>query len=134
MSSEIIIFSDAPKSDEDKNKVREVRAIINDLSGFKNKKIILREKNFGLYKNFVDGITYVCDNFGKIIVVEDDNITSKYFLSFINDGLNLYENDLSVCSINGWFYPKKNDLEDTFFLLGGNTWGWGTWKRAWDKF
>ena len=32
------------------------------------------------------------------------------------------------------FIQKKNDLEDTFFLLGGNTWGWGTWKRAWDKF
>ena len=79
LSSEIIIFSDAPKSDEDKNKVREVRAIINDLSGFKNKKNYFERKNFGLYKNFVDGITYVCDNFGKIIVVEDDNITSKYF-------------------------------------------------------
>ena len=132
--SEIIIFSDAPKSDKDQNKVREVRAIINDLSGFKNKTIILREKNFGLYKNFVDGITYVCNNFGKIIVVEDDNKTSKYFLNFINDGLNLYENDDKVCSINGWFFPKKNSLQDTFFLMNHTSWAWGTWKRAWDKF
>ena len=132
--SEIIIFSDAPKSDEDKNKVREVRAIINDLSGFKNKTIILREKNFGLYKNFVDGITYVCDNFGKVIVVEDDNKTSKYFLNFINDGLNLYESDDKVCSINGWFFPKKNSLQDTFFLMNHTSWAWGTWKRAWDRF
>ena len=43
----------------------------------------------------------------KVIVLEDDNKTSKYFLNFINDGLNLYEKDNSVCSINAWFYPKK---------------------------
>ena len=94
----------------------------------------MREKNFGLYKNFVDGITYVCDNFGKVIVVEDDNKTSKYFLNFINDGLNLYETDDKVCSINGWFFPKKNNLQETFFLMNHTSWGWGTWKRAWDKF
>tara|TARA_B100000965_G_scaffold282231_1_gene240105 strand:- start:1249 stop:2160 length:912 start_codon:yes stop_codon:yes gene_type:complete len=133
--SEIIIFSDGPRdNDEDKRKVQEVRNILHEINGFKKKKIILRENNFGLYKNFVNGITEACNNYNKIIVLEDDNKTSKYFLNFINDGLNLYENDHSVCSINGWFYPKKNDFKDTFFLLGGNTWGWGTWKRAWDKF
>ena len=107
--SEIIIFSDGPKNnEEDKKQVVEVRNIINNLTGFKKKKIILRENNYGLYKNFVKGITEICEIYDKIIVLEDDNKTSKYFLNFINDGLNLYENDNSVCSINGWFYPKKN--------------------------
>ena len=135
LRSEIIIFSDGPKNnEEDKKQVVEVRNIINNLTGFKKKKIILRENNYGLYKNFVKGITEICEIYDKIIVLEDDNKTSKYFLNFINDGLNLYENDKAVCSINGWFYPKKNDLPETFFLLGGNTWGWGTWTRAWKKF
>ncbi len=133
--SEIVIYSDGPKNDEkDKKKVQEVRGILNNLVGFKKKTLIFRKINYGLYKNFVSGITEVCNKFNKVIVVEDDNKTSKYFLNFINDGLNLYEKDQSVCSINGWFYPKKNNFQDTFFLLGGNTWGWGTWKRAWDKF
>ena len=133
--SEIIIFSDGAKNNfEDIKKVKQVRNIIKNLKGFKKKKVIFRKKNYGLYKNFVSGITEVCNKYGKIIVVEDDNKTSKYFLNFINDGLNLYKNNNSVCSINGWFYPKKNNLDETLFLLGGNTWGWGTWKRAWDKF
>ena len=42
-------------------------------------KIIIRDKNFGLYRNFVEGITEVCDKYGKVIVVEDDNKTSKFF-------------------------------------------------------
>ena len=95
---------------------------------------MLNEKNCGLYKSFVNGITKACNEYNKVIVLEDDNETSKYFLNFINDGLNLYENDKLVCSINGWFFPKKNNLETSFFLKGGDTWGWGTWKRAWDEF
>ncbi len=132
--SKIIIFSDSPKTNQDEKKVDQVRKILNDLNGFKEKTIIIREKNYGLYKNFVTGITDVCNEYNKIIIVEDDNKTSKYFLNFINDGLNMYQNDSEVCAINGWFYPNKTDLKETFFLKGGNTWGWGTWKRAWDKF
>ncbi len=56
--SEIIIFSDGPKNNDiDKKKVDEVRNIVNELTGFKKKIIIFRENNYGLYKNFVSGIT-----------------------------------------------------------------------------
>ena len=104
----IIIYSDAPKNyQEDKSKVSEVRNIIEQIEGFKEKKIIIRDKNFGLYRNFVEGITEVCDQYGKVIVVEDDNKTSKFFLNFINDGLNMYENEKSICTINGWFFQVK---------------------------
>ena len=114
--SEIIIFSDGPKSqDSDKNKVEQVRNIINNLTGFKKKTLFFRKSNYGLYKNIVDGVTEVFEKNKKIIVVEDDCKTSKYFLNFMNDGLNLYENDDKVCSINGWFFPKKNNLQETFF-------------------
>lgn len=133
--SEIIIFSDGFKSqDIDKNKVDQVRKIIKNLNGFKKKTLHFRKSNYGLYKNIVDGVNEVLKNHEKIIVVEDDCKTSKYFLKFINDGLNLYERDNKVCSINGWFFPKKNNLQETFFLMNHTSWGWGTWKRAWDKF
>ncbi len=133
--SEIIIFSDGAKSqDIDKNKVEQVRKIIENLTGFKKKTLHLRKSNYGLYKNIVEGVNEVLKKNKKIIVVEDDCKTSKYFLNFMNDGLNLYENDDKVCSINGWFFPKKNNLQETFFLMNHTSWGWGTWKRAWDKF
>lgn len=133
--SDLIIFSEAAKENKlDKIKVGEVRKVIENCNGFKSVLIKKRNKNFGLYKNFTEGITEVCNKFGKIIVVEDDNQVSKYFLNFMNDGLNIYFNDNKVCAINGWFFPGKNDLESNFFLKGGDTWGWGTWKRAWKEF
>ena len=83
--SEIIIFSDGPKSqDSDKNKVEQVRNIIKNLTGFKKKTLFFRKSNYGLYKNIVDGITEVFEKNKKIIVVEDDCKTSKYFLNFMN--------------------------------------------------
>ena len=133
--SDLIIFSEAATENElDKVKVNQVRKIIENYKGFKSVLIKKRDKNFGLYKNFTKGITEICNEFGKIIVVEDDNQVSKYFLNYINDGLNMYLNQDEVCSINGWFFPGKNDLENNFFLKGGDTWGWGTWKRAWKEF
>ena len=134
-NSDLIIFSEGAKKNKiDKEKVEKVRNIIKEHKGFKSITIKKRAKNYGLYKNFVKGITEVCEKYGSVIVIEDDNFTSQYFLNFINDGLRLYKNEKKVCSINGWFFPGKNKLEKSFFLKGGDTWGWGTWKRAWDQF
>ena len=133
--SNLFIFSDGAKDDDtDRMKVNKVRSIIKKAKNFNNVQIIEREKNYWLYKNFTQGITEICNKFEKIIVIEDDNEVSKYFLNFINDGLNTYQNELKVCAINAWFFPEKNNLNKTFFIKGGDTWGWGTWKRAWDKF
>ena len=61
---------------------------------------------------------------------------SKNFLTFINSGLKIYENETRVASINGWFFPLSStkNIEDTFFIRGADCWGWGTWRRAWKKF
>jgi hypothetical protein len=31
--------------------------------------------------------------YGKVIVLEDDLVTSKYFLRYMNDALNIYKNE-----------------------------------------
>ena len=31
-------------------------------------------------------------------------------------------------------FSGKNNLNETFFVGSADTWGWGTWKRAWDNF
>ena len=133
--SDLIIFVDGPKNETgDKDKVDAVKKIINELEGFKSKKIFFRKKNLGLSKNFISGITHVLNHHKKIIVLEDDNIVSEHFLDYMNQGLNIYKNEKSICAVNGYSYPvKKNNLNDFFFVKGADTWGWGTWKRAWDK-
>ncbi len=132
--SDLFIFSDGPKDKEDENKIMGVRKFIKTITGFKNVTIIERETNLGLAKSIIGGVSEIVDKFGKIIVLEDDLVTSPYFLEYMNNGLNLYEKNNQVISIHGYIYPVKKSLPETFFLRGADCWGWATWKRGWDLF
>jgi hypothetical protein len=131
--SHLFIFSDGPKTEKDELKVKEVRKYLKTIKGFKNIEIIERDKNWGLANNIIDGITKVVNQYGRVIVLEDDLVTSPYFLKFMNDGLNIYEEEEKVISIHGYVYPIKG-LPEIFFLRGADCWGWATWKRGWDLF
>jgi hypothetical protein len=102
------------------------------IKGFKSVTIIEREKNWGLAASIIDGVTNIVNQYGKIIVLEDDIVTSHYFLKFMNDALNYYADNPKVWSISGYNYPiKNNGLGEAFFYRNGSSWGWGTWKYRW---
>jgi hypothetical protein len=134
--SELHIFSDGFKNASDKIKVLKIRLYLKKIKGFKKVYIYERKKNFGLSNNIVNGITQILEKYDKAIIVEDDIFVSRYFLSYMNQALNIYKYDLNVASIHGYqypiFFPKK--FPETFFIKGADCWGWGTWKRAWKIF
>jgi hypothetical protein len=132
--SDLFIFSDAPKKPEAAAAVQEVRDYISHISGFKSIKIIEREENMGLANSIINGVTKVCGEYDRVIVLEDDLVTTPYFLRFMNDALDLYEHEESIISIHGYMYPVMENLPETFFLRGADCWGWATWKRGWGLF
>lgn len=133
--SDLIIFSDGPKDAAgSKQSVLAVRAYLKTIQGFKSVKIMEREKNQGLAKSIIAGVTSVVGEFGKVIILEDDMVSSQYFLQYMNEALGLYEKEDDVISIHGYIYPVKGILPETFFLKGADCWGWATWKRGWDLF
>ncbi|MFD0912375.1 glycosyltransferase family 2 protein [Methylophilus luteus] len=131
--TDLIIFSDGPRSSEQSKKVDSVRSFIKSIDGFKSIRIIERDCNYGLANSIIDGVTKVCNEFGKAIVLEDDIATSTYFLTYMNDALNHYKNNEKVASIHGYIYPTQG-LPETFFLRGADCWGWATWKEKWGLF
>jgi hypothetical protein len=132
----LIVYLDAPKSLDLKAKSDLVKNIIRSAHGFKSIKLIERPENFGLAKNIIEGVTEVCNQYGRAIVLEDDIETSEYFLTFMNDGLNFYRDDKRVYSISGCTYPADlADMKsDTFFLRIPLCWGWATWQDRWQDF
>jgi hypothetical protein len=130
--SELFIYSDAPKNKKAEEKVKKVREYIKNIDGFKKITIIEREKNWGLANNIINGVTEIVNKYGKIIVLEDDLVTSPYFLRFMNEALEFYKHNEKVMHISGYMFPVFNDdLEDTFFIKPTTCWGWATWDRAW---
>lgn len=132
--SELFIFSDGPKTEADHEKVNEVRSYLKTITGFKDVHVVEREKNYGLANNIIDGVTLIFKDHEKVIVVEDDLLTSPYFLKFMNEALDLYEYQNDVVSIHGYVYPVESLLPSTFFLIDPGSWGWATWKDRWDEY
>lgn len=130
--SELFIFSDGPKSGEEE-KIKEVREYIKTIKGFKQVTIIERDKNWGLANNIIDGVTKIVNEYGKIIVLEDDLVTSPYFLRFMNEALEMYKDEPKVVAISGYIYSIAG-LPETFFIRGADCWGWATWKEKWAIF
>jgi len=133
--SELFIFADGAKSENDLPKVTEVRQYIHSITGFKNIEIRESEKNKGLADSIIAGVTEIVNKYGKIIVLEDDLITSPWFLKYMNDGLLDYQNEQNVYSVNGYMVPIKFEQIDTFLNpLGTCSWGWATWANKWKIF
>lgn len=132
--SELFIYSDAPKTDDDRTAVDEVRRYLHTITGFGNVCITERTENFGLARSIIDGVTTHVNRAGKVIVLEDDLVTAPYFLQFMNDALDMYEHDEQVGHIQGCDFTQDPSLPDTFFIKFTGSWGWATWQRAWQYF
>ncbi|MDO7172734.1 hypothetical protein [Mariniflexile sp. AS56] len=134
----LYIYADGAKetalTDDIKN-IQEVRSIIKSKKWCKEIIIIEQQDNFGLAKSIINGVTEIIDKHGKIIVLEDDMVTSKYFLKYMNNSLNYYEIEKRIFHING-FNNQSNlqfVLDDYYMLNFMFCWGWGTWKDRWVK-
>lgn len=131
--SDLLVFSDGPRSSSDEQAVSEVRALFDRLSGFRTVQVSCRTTNAGLANSIIEGVTRTVADHGRVIVVEDDLVTSRFFLRFLNDGLDRYETEDRVISIHGYNYPVRG-LPASCFIRGADCWGWATWKRGWDLF
>lgn len=140
--SELFIFADGPKenaTEEQKEKIRQVSEYIHQITGFKQ--IIIHESahNIGCANSIIAGISSVFEKHDKIIVVEDDIVTSRYFLKFMNEALDFFENNDWIFSVSGYTFPSKtmkipaNYKKDIYLSYRHGAWGWGTWIGRWNS-
>lgn len=129
----LYIFSDAGK-DESNQDVIDIRKYIKDTtSGLDNITIILRNQNYGLSYNVINGISQVFENnFDAVIVLEDDCVPGIHFFNFMISSLNFYANNDGVMHISAFGLPLKQKFhQDYYFTPYPCSWGWGTWKKNW---
>jgi hypothetical protein len=135
IKSELYIYSDASKNEKNNISVKEVRDYIKNIKGFKEVFIIEQKENFGLAKSIINGVGNIVNKYGKIIVLEDDLVTSPNFLTFMNNALDNYKNEEKVWHISGWNYPASFDTnQDVYLYRIMDCWGWATWKDKWKYF
>lgn len=132
--SELFVYSDGAKDASQQETVNEVRNYIHSISGFKNIIVTERNENWGLARNIIDGVTTQINQYGRVIVLEDDLVVAPHFLKFMNDALEAYKNEPQVGHIQGCDFTQDPTLPDTFLIKWTGSWGWATWDRAWKHF
>lgn len=132
--TDLTIYCDGPKTAEARASVEATRVVARAARGFRSVRTVERDTNMGLANSIITGVTEVCGDRGRVIVVEDDLVTAPTFLRFMNDALDKYEHQPRVGSIHGYWYPVDRAVPETFFLRGASCWGWATWSRGWQVF
>lgn len=136
--STLYIYCDGPRpgeTEENLRKIRETRSVVREKKWCGSVEIIERESNMGLAPSIVNGVGDIVNRHGRAIVLEDDIWPSPFFLSYMNDALNLYENDKRVLSIGAYnFFALSPDTSETFFIKIPDCWGWAVWKDRWESF
>lgn len=136
--SDLFVFCDGPKTNANAatlEAINRVRTLVKSKPWCKSITIHESDANKGLAASIVSGVTQLVNEFGCIIVLEDDIVTARGFLSYMNEALNLYEHEEQVMHI-GSYIPYTNsmgNLPKTFFSRFMSCWGWATWKIAWSK-
>lgn len=136
--SKLYIYCDGPHinaSNELLEKIKKTREVSKQKKWCAEVEIIERELNYGLAKSIISGVSKIVNEYGKVIVLEDDLILSASYLKYMNEALTMYQDNEKVMHISGYMFPVNSaNLPDTFFYRSTTCWGWATWKSAWDKF
>jgi hypothetical protein len=132
--SELHIVLGGPKNPNDFHMVTKTLKVALSTIGFRTLEI---HEKYDL-KTGSSLINYcVSDAFKKyerVIILEDDLLVRKDFLLYMNIALDRYSSDQRVAQVSAWNFGvmHRGCSEHTYFFPNTTSWGWGTWKRAWE--
>jgi len=131
--SDLYIYSDGGKTEKDKEKVTKVREYLYSISGFKSITTFESPTNRGLANSVISGVSKILELNERVIILEDDLVTSPNFLDFMNQALMFYQEDNTIFSISGYTLnlPSLPGKKDYYFGYRASSWGWGIWRDRW---
>jgi hypothetical protein len=130
----LFVAIDAPSREIDVEPNEKIREYAAHISGFKSVHLFLRDKNMGARANMDETRKHLLSEYPSLIMAEDDNVFSSFFLTFMNQGLSLYEYDKRIFAVCGYNYPfpiPEGYQWDIYLAMAFSAWGYGVWR---DKF
>ncbi len=133
-ASNLFIYCDGARNETESTQVEETRRLVRKWL-HPNKTIIERDRNWGLANSVIEGVTQLSEQFGRVIVVEDDLVVSSVFLNYLNTALERYADEPKVMQVSAHMFPAGIQSQyDAVMLPFTTSWGWATWDRAWKHF
>lgn len=134
---QIYISANAPKNRDEEHYTNLIKNIIDsiDWDCEVHKKYEL-EHIGDCSESITRGIDWFFDCVDYGIILEDDCIISSSFYNLCCQLLPAYKDDSSIFHISGTNLCYNHDEPIRFFNSNFSlpSWGWATWKRAWEKY
>lgn len=133
----LYIVSDNASTEESKKLVTDIRNYIKTISGFKEVRYLFNKTNLGSCKSLGNARKKIFNEHDTFIFLEDDIIVSKYFLKYLNEGLEKYKNDRRIFAICAYTPSNlkipSNYNKDIYIWASFSPWGFAIWKNRWHE-
>jgi hypothetical protein len=137
ISTEVTIKIDGPRNPKEVFQIDACHDISEKFDvKFRKLNVVRSTTNNGLAKSIIEGVTDILNNNDSVIVLEDDLIPSKYFLSYMNKCLNAYKKNPSIGSVSGYspiIIRSFKNKSSIYLNKRCCSWGWGTWADRWSS-
>lgn len=137
--SDVTIFCDGPRHEGEGELTNSVRSVAKSAQGFASVDVVERPHNLGCASSVIDGLKQMFARSEDVIVIEDDILTSKYTLPYLNAALTHFKEQKNIFSISAWAPPKSlfqqssDDTADIYFVPRFHCWGWASWRDRFEQ-
>lgn len=122
----------------EEQKVQQVRSfVLKNIDWDCEVKTLFQNKNLGCKEAVSSAITWFFENEEMGIILEDDCLPSQSFFPFSEQLLHKYKDDKRIWLIAGTNFiadMTSNNKESYYFSIYDRSWGWASWRRAWQNY
>lgn len=132
---QVYVSADGPTSSErDVEASEATRAVVREVVPKELLQTSFNDEHRGCKAGVIAGIDWFFGNETQGVILEDDTLPSQSFFEFAKELLDRFASDQRVMKISGFnLIPGKTMYPaDYFFSHVSFSWGWATWRRAWE--
>jgi hypothetical protein len=99
-------------------------------------KKLYREQNKGCKLAMSEAITWFFENEEMGVILEDDCLPHPSFFNYMTEVLTKYADDERIMMVSGDNFQagQQRGEGSYYFSMYPHIWGWGSWRRAWQKY
>lgn len=132
----LLVIADGPRNPAEAEVCRATRAVTEQVDWpcevFRN----YSDVNLGCRKRVSSGLDWVFEQVDEAVILEDDCLPHPSFFGYCGELLERYCEDSRVWCISGDNFQLGRTRGDGSYYFSNypHTWGWATWRRAWQQY
>src|SRR5262249_39456996 len=134
----LFIVADGPRATrpDDKRLCDETRRVVASPDWPCEIHVNFASDNLACRRRISSGLDWVFQQSPEAIILEDDCVPCASFFEFCSEMLHYYRDDKRIVHISGDNFQdgKWRGSGSYYFSRYPHTWGWATWRRAWQAY